>query len=141
MTVLGLPPGWMQRQTVGAVAGEPFMTFVMGSDDEGDANGDADAAADGDADAADGEQQGGNASAAAPDAAAAGTAAAEAAGEGKGGEDGADAAAAGAAEQQQTARYMFPGINAPLPDGADADAWGAQLDKAKYVARMLGVVS
>uniref|UniRef100_A0A383VTJ0 PSP proline-rich domain-containing protein n=1 Tax=Tetradesmus obliquus TaxID=3088 RepID=A0A383VTJ0_TETOB len=122
MTVLGLPPGWMQRAPAGAAAaGGPCMTFIMGSDDEDEAE------ADGDADA-NGEEEGGGVSVPAADAAAGAAAG-----------DGGDIEAAGAAEQVLGSRYMFPGINAPLPEGADADAWGAELDKAKYVAGMLAV--
>jgi hypothetical protein len=111
------------------------MTFITGSDDEQEDDVDAEA----DREAADGAQQVGDAAAAGTDAAADGaTAAVEAAADGGGGAGDATVVAAG---QQQTSRYLFPGINAPLPDGADADAWGAELDKAKFVAQMLGVVS
>jgi hypothetical protein len=41
--------------------------------------------------------------------------------------------------QQQIPRYLFPGINAPPPKGADADAWAAELDKAESVARKLAL--
>lgn len=95
------------------------MTFIMGSDDEDDAEADGDA---------DGEEGDGDVSVPAADAAAGAAAG-----------DGGDVAAAGAAEQVLASRYLFPGINAPLPEGADADAWGAELDKAKYVAGMLAV--
>eukprot|EP00882_Tetradesmus_deserticola_P016848 GHRQ01018020.1.p2 GENE.GHRQ01018020.1~~GHRQ01018020.1.p2 ORF type:complete len:151 (+),score=66.40 GHRQ01018020.1:319-771(+) len=136
MMVLGLPPGWMQRQPAGAAAGEPFMGFIMGSDDEGDADAEAGAAAR----ALDGQQQSADAT---PGGAASGGAAGATVDGGAGsaaanGKEG-DASAAAEGGQQQSAQHLFPGINAPLPDGADADAWGAELEKAKYVAQMLVV--
>lgn len=39
---------------------------------------------------------------------------------------------------KQRHTQQFPGINAPLPEGADAAAWQVELDKASYVSAMLG---
>lgn len=42
--------------------------------------------------------------------------------------------------KQQTYTQQFPGINAALPEGADAAAWQAELEKSAYIGRMMGLV-
>eukprot|EP00878_Enallax_costatus_P019925 GHUV01021039.1.p1 GENE.GHUV01021039.1~~GHUV01021039.1.p1 ORF type:complete len:389 (+),score=137.30 GHUV01021039.1:824-1990(+) len=43
------------------------------------------------------------------------------------------------AVKQRQYTKQFPGVNAPLPEGADAAAWQAELEKASYLSGMLGL--
>lgn len=142
MAVLGVPPAY-QLSTDGLKGAEDHMMFVTGSEDEGD-----------EAEGQNGADRSSNS---------------EASANSQGQQDPADAdfvpLDGEAAQQQEGSRQQqahkqqqegslqqpvashrrctqqFPGINAPLPDGADAAAWQAELDRASYASRMMGIAA